>query len=49
MCWQAERAKRKTVIVDGVEIDIDTGEVLGAEVEYERDAHINAKAKKKRQ
>ena len=41
MCWLAERAnreervKRKIAIVDGVEIDIDTGEVLGAEVEHE--------------
>ena len=49
MCWQAERPKRKTVVVDGVEIDIETGEVLGAEIEHERDVHMNAqKTKKKR-
>ena len=54
MCWLAERAnreervKRKIAIVDGVEIDIDTGEVLGVEIEHERDAHMNAQAKRKR-
>ena len=45
---QAERTKRKTTMVDYMMIDIETGEVLGAEVEQERGVYMNPQRTKKK-
>ena len=34
LCFKADREKRKIAHVDGIEIDVETGEVLGYEVFY---------------